>query len=284
MVSSNTVEYEPSSHLSKGFVKFWLNTVSDLYSSAGLGWRIFVRDFSARYRQQAFGIVWAFLGPALTVVPFVLLVDASVLDLGELSVPYAIFAFTGAVVWSVVQGLVVSCAVMVGNAGALVTKIQFPREALLFSPLLLALVDLSAKVVVLALLFAALGFSPGPWAIVHLLTVLPAVVFALGLGMVAAIFGGVFKDTPQILTHGLQALMFATPILYPVSFETTLGQMNLWNPLFYLVSVPRDLVVLGRFPEGTVNGYIACCLIAIVVFLGGLRFYRIAMLRVAERA
>ena len=284
MPPSNTVDHEPSSHLSGGVLRFWIQTATDISSSASLGWRIFVRDFSARYRQQAFGILWAFLGPALTVVPFVLLVDASILDLGELSVPYPIFAFAGAVFWSLVQGLVLSCAVVVSNAGALVTKIHFPREALLFSPLLITLVDFAVKVVILVGLFLLFGFSPGPWVILHFFAILPAIVFALGLGLFAAIVGGVFKDAPQILTHGLQALMFVTPILYPVSPETTLGQINVWNPFYYLVSVPRDLVVTGHFPEGTFNGYLVCCLIAVVVFLGGLRFYRIAMLRVAERA
>jgi len=284
MPPTNTADHEPGSHLSKGIFQFWIQTATDISSSASLGWRIFVRDFSARYRQQAFGILWAFLGPALTVVPFFLLVDASILDLGDLSVPYPIFAFTGAVFWSLVQGLVLSCAVVVSNAGALVTKIHFPRETLLYSPLLIALVDLAIKVAILALLFFAFSFSPGPWVVLHFFAILPALVFALGLGMVAAIVGGVFKDAPQILTHGLQALMFVTPILYPVSPETTLGRINEWNPLFYLVSVPRDLVISGHFPEGTFNGYLVCCLIAIAVFLGGLRFYRIAMLRVAERA
>lgn len=284
MPPTNTADHEPGSHLSTGIFQFWAQTASDISSSASLGWRIFVRDFSARYRQQAFGILWAFLGPALTVVPFILLVDASILNLGDLSVPYPIFAFTGAVFWSLVQGLVLSCAAVVSNAGTLVTKIHFPREALLFSPLLVALVDLAVKVAILALLFVAFSFFPSPWIVLHLFSILPALVFALGLGMIAAIVGGVFKDAPQILTHGLQALMFVTPILYPVSPETTLGQINVWNPFYYLVAVPRDLVISGRFPEGTFNGYLVCCLIAIAVFLGGLRFYRISMLRVAERA
>lgn len=284
MPSSNTVDHEPSSHLEAGNRESWAQTAKNFSSSASLGWRIFVRDFSARYRQQAFGILWAFLGPALTVVPFILLVEASILDLGDLSVPYPIFAFTGAVFWSLVQGLVLSCAVVVSNAGALVTKIHFPREALLYSPLLITLVDFAVKIAILALLFLTFGFSPGPWAALRLFAILPAILFALGLGMVAAIVGGVFKDAPQILTHGLQALMFLTPILYPVSSATTLGRITAWNPFYYLVALPRDLIISGRFPEGTATGYMVCCLIAIAIFLSGLRFYRIAMLRVAERA
>jgi len=284
MQPSNAVDHEPGSHLEADIRASWVKTARNFSSSASLGWRIFVRDFSARYRQQAFGILWAFLGPALTVVPFILLVEASILDLGHLSVPYPIFAFTGAVFWSLVQGLVLSCAVVVNNAGALVTRIHFPREALLFSPLLITLVDFAVKVAILALLFLSFGFFPGPWAALHLFAILPAILFALGLGMVAAIVGGVFKDAPQILAHGLQALMFATPILYPVSSATTLGRITAWNPFYYLVALPRDLIISGRFPEGTSMGYLVCCLIAIAVFLSGFRFYRIAMLRVAERA
>ena len=284
MPPSKTVDPTTTSRPEAGFLALWTQTVADFSSSASLGWRIFVRDFSARYRQQAFGILWAFLGPALTVVPFVLLVDASILDLGDLSVPYPIFAFTGAVFWSLVQGLVLSCAVVVSNAGALVTKIHFPREALLYSPLLITLVDLAIKVAILALLFLAYDFSPSPWALLHLFASLPAILFAFGLGMVAAIVGGVFMDAPQFLAHGLLALMFATPILYPVSSTTTLGRITAWNPFYYLVSLPRDLIISGRFPEGTSMGYLVCCLIAIAVFLSGFRFYRIAMLRVAERA
>lgn len=284
MPPSNMDDNGPGSQVRTSVIRFWTRTTANISPSASLGWRIFVRDFSARYRQQALGILWAFLGPALTVVPFILLVDASILNLGDLAVPYPVFALTGAVFWSLVQGLVLSCAVVVSNAGALVTKIHFPREALLYSPLLLALVDLVIKVVILVPVFFAFGVALGPRAIIHLFAVVPAAVLALGMGMVAAIFGGVFKDAPQILTHALQALMFATPILYPVSPETTLGRITVWNPFYYLVSVPRDLLISGRFPEGTVTGYVACCLVALAIFLAGLRFYLIAMLRVAERA
>jgi len=43
----------------------------ELISSKELIWRLFLRDFKAKYRQSALGVVWAVLMPLVTVGMFV---------------------------------------------------------------------------------------------------------------------------------------------------------------------------------------------------------------------
>lgn len=52
--------YTPNSHLGIGW-RVWSEMVQELARSRGLMWRLFLRELSARYRQTAFGYIWAFL-------------------------------------------------------------------------------------------------------------------------------------------------------------------------------------------------------------------------------
>src|SRR5262249_61387255 len=71
----------------------------ELWTTRGVLWRLFLRDFAAQDRQKLFGYLWAFLHPLLAIVAFVFLDHAGVLQPGELDVPYPLYIFLGTRLW-----------------------------------------------------------------------------------------------------------------------------------------------------------------------------------------
>ena len=67
----------------------------DFLSARELAWRLFRRDFKARYQQSLLGIAWAVVLPMATVGLFLAMKRSSVINIGRLEVPYPLYALVG---------------------------------------------------------------------------------------------------------------------------------------------------------------------------------------------
>ena len=65
--------YRPNKWSEEGSFCLWREMCRDLGSSLELGCRLFIRDFSAKYRQSLLGAAWVVIFPVFTVGVFVLL-------------------------------------------------------------------------------------------------------------------------------------------------------------------------------------------------------------------
>ena len=75
--------------------------------------------------------------------------------------------------------------------------------------------------------------------------------------------------------------MLVTPVVYVIPPEGFLMRLNVYNPLYYLVNVPRALLFSGTF--GHPAGFLISSVVALVVFIMGWRFYHLAMGRIVEK-
>jgi lipopolysaccharide transport system permease protein len=255
--------------------------VFDLKASFELGFRLFLRDFNARYRQSLFGIFWVILLPLFAVAVFVIMNKSGILRVKDTGIPYTIFALYGMTVWSLLTGLISSISGVVGQTGGLVTKINFPRIALIQSPILISLVDFLIRVALLFTVMAVFNVWPNKLGIILPLLLIPIILLSIGIGMFLSIIGAVFKDIPNFINMFFSIAMFITPVVYPMPDEGLLSKINYYNPLFYLIDTPRAV-----FFHGVLEGYIqfiSCAFIGLVVFLAGWRFYQVAMSRIVEK-
>jgi len=259
----------------------WPRLLEDLISGRELGYRLFRRDVSARYRQSLLGPAWVVIFPLFTVGVFVLLNTSGVLQVRDAAVPYPAFALFGLILWTLFSGLVSSLSGVIAQTGSLVTKIRFPRIALAVSPVLTSILELLIRLVLLGILLAGYGVVPDPAALLLPVFLLPVLLLGIGAGLFLSIPGGVFKDIPNFLSLFFTVLLFATPVMYPMPEEGVLREINRYNPLYYLIQVPRDLFFEGRFEQGI--PYAASVLLSILLFLGGWRFYQVAMNRIVEK-
>ena len=129
------VVYSPESRLLHP-IGLLRQMMHDLWSSRELGFRIFIRDFNAEYRQTFFGYIWAFLPPLLTTSVFIFLNKTNMIKSGMLeNVPPPLFILTGMLYWQLFVDCLLYPAKITEASKNLITKISFPVESLILAGL-----------------------------------------------------------------------------------------------------------------------------------------------------
>lgn len=262
--------------------RIWIVMAWQLWASRELIWRLIYRDISVRYRQSFLGYLWAIIPAAITVVIFAYLTEQRVLPIGRLALPYPVFALWSLTVWQLFAGVLSAATYSLVGAGALVTKINFPKEALVVASVGSPLFDFLIRLLPVAAVFAWYGVIP-PWQALWLpLILLPLLLMALGLGFFLAVLNLAVRDIGNVVGTLLTFGMFAAPVFYPPPVTFPFYLVNVLNPFSPLLIATQDLLAHGALQhDGLFAGAVA---FALLVFLLGWRLFYMTMPRVAERA
>lgn len=166
------------------------------------------------------------------------------------------------------------------NAG-LVRRVAFPRETLVFSNVLFALVQFAIELVVLSgVLLLVAGAPILPWMPVAALLGVLLAVFAAGIALALSALAVYFKDLTYLWAITLQVWFFITPVVYPPSVVE--DQLPTWaqnllraNPMVHFVGGFRDLLYHAQMPGlDRVGAMLASALVSLVA--GWLLFQRLS--------
>jgi lipopolysaccharide transport system permease protein len=175
-----------------------------------------LRDLQVRYKQAAFGMLWAVVQPLAGLVVFTVVFDR-LAKVPSDGVPYPLFALVGMTVWTLFSGgLNGATTSLVANA-ALVSKVYFPRIAAPLASVLPRLVDFAVALGLLAVLLVVTGRLPGVQVVLLPLVALWTVVLAFGVGLALATVQVRFRDAHHALTLLVQLWLYASPVAYPSS-------------------------------------------------------------------
>lgn len=201
----------------------------------------------ARYQRTVLGLLWSMLGPVAIV-----LVIGTVYGqiMGRTFQEYVPFLFAGLFPWRFLSDVAASgCAAFI-NAEGYVKQIAVPLVVYPARTVVANFIHFLFSFVGLAVILLAVGaFHP-----LCLLTVLPGLVlllvFGLGVGLFQAVVGTIFRDYQHISAIFIQALFYATPIIYPPELMDVHGQpwVYQYNPFHYLILVVRQPLLDGALP------------------------------------
>jgi lipopolysaccharide transport system permease protein len=273
--------YSADAKRRKGIL-IWMTMFRDLWAARDLIARLVHRDITVRYRQSILGYVWAILPPIVTVALFTFLTERRVFPMGQTPLPYTVFALWNLSVWQLFSSCLVGSTNSLVQAGALVTKINFPKEALVIAPLGQALFDFLLRLIPVAAVFAWYQVTPSWQAIAMPLILVPVILMALGLGFLFSIANLVMRDIGNALSMVLTFATFLAPILYPPPVREPFYLINLLNPFSPLLIATQDLLAEGRLSHP--DTFFFSTIFSLLIFLGGWRVFHITMPRIAERA
>lgn len=248
--------------------------ICDLWKGRELAWRLFVRDFSSKYRQTALGYVWAFLPAIATSLAFILLQSGGVISVGELGVPYAAYVMIGTLLWQVFADAMQSPLATVLASKAVLVKINLPREAILLSGLYLVAFNFLIRLVLLAAVFAWFRILPPPQALLLPLGALSLAVFGFMIGLLLTPLGILYQDVTQSLPILTSIWLLLTPVAYPPTSEGLLGRISSHNPVTPLLGTSRDWLLEGRAAD--LGGFLWVFGIALALLFVGWVVFRIA--------
>jgi lipopolysaccharide transport system permease protein len=278
---SADVIYTPNSVRRQGW-HVWGTILREFLDSRELIWRLIVRDISARYRQSILSYLWAILPSMATVAVFVLLKTSGTIPISETPVPYVAYALWGISLWQLFAGCLASSTGCLAAAGSLVTKVNFPKVALVFASAGSPIFDFVVRLVPLAVIFTSYGV-PLKWQTIFMpFTLAPLILLALGVGFVMSVANLVLRDVGNALGIALTLGMFLTPVLYPPPFEWPFVLINIVNPASPLFIASQDLVAYGGLTMSA--AFISSWIFSLLVFLAGWRFFNLALPRVSQFA
>ncbi|MDX1774898.1 ABC transporter permease [Oceanihabitans sediminis] len=256
-------------------------SLGDLYGSRFLARQLAERDIKAQYRQSYLGIVWAFLTPLTTAAVWIFLNSSGTIRLSDTGVPYPVYAFSGTLIWSIIVASINSPMQSTQAAKGILTKINFPKEALLLSGVYKLLFDSSIKILLLVLFvfFYGVGFH---WSILLFpIAMLGAILFGTTVGLFLTPMGLLYKDIGKIISFGMQFLMYVTPVVYAIPKTGIMKTLMTWNPITPIILTARDLVV--GFTPAHLEYFLIVLLVCLPLLFLGLIIYRISIPIIVER-
>ncbi|NWF91939.1 MAG: ABC transporter permease [Syntrophaceae bacterium] len=273
--------YEPDNSLRKGYLSIFGQIFTELKQNRWLTYQLFKRDFLSAYKQSLLGVLWAIILPLVSIAIFIVLNRSGILNIGDIGVPYSIYALLGIAFWQFFSNGLVACSNSLVNAGPMILKINFSKKSLVIAAAAKAIVPFAIQIAMVCILFVGYGRTPSIMGFLIPIFLIPLVLFTLGLGFFTSLLNGVVRDIGNIISILLMFLMFFTPVLYAKPKIGFLVTVTKYNPLYYLVSAPRDLILKGSISEW--QGFLIVCLIAVILFFVCLFGFHLTETRVAER-
>lgn len=244
---------------------------SALISQRELLWAWVGRTVRARYKQSVLGVLWAVIQPAARAALLTIIFTYFIpIDTGP--IPYIVFSYVAWVPWTLFSsGLTDMVGSLVSNM-SLVSKIYFPREVLPLANLLARLLDFAIAFTLLFLLMWIydLPLFNSNWIFLPVILLIQLMLMS-GLGLAGAALNVFYRDTTHLFTFGIQLLLYATPIIYPVTRVPSAAMPYYYlNPMVGIIEAYRDVLLEQQYP-GTylaVSGVIAlvCLVLAYILF------------------
>ncbi|MDB5123510.1 MAG: transporter permease [Mucilaginibacter sp.] len=179
------------------------------------------RDFVANYKQTILGPIWFFLQPVLTTLTFTL-IFGRIAKLSTDGLPMLLFYMAGITLWNYFSECITRTSTVFKDNETVFGKVYFPRLVMPISIIISNLVKLSIQFTLFLAFWAFYLITTTavrPNIMVLLTPVLIVIMGGLGLGfgMIISALTTKYRDLSFLLTFGVQLLMYATPVIYPLS-------------------------------------------------------------------
>ena len=237
------------------------------------------RDFVTYYKQTILGPLWYIIQPILTTVVFTV-IFGNIAKLPTDGLPAFLFYLSGNTVWTYYSTCLVSTSNTFAANAAIFGKVYFPRMVI---PLSIVISNLISFAIRLGVFLAFLLYFMASGSAIHLtlwVLALPALLLimagmGLGLGVIISSLTTKYRDLQQLVGFGVQLLMYATPVIYPLStVQGALRWVILANPMTAVVEVFR-LGFLGTSSVDPLSLLYSVGFTLVVMLIGLLIFNRV---------
>jgi lipopolysaccharide transport system permease protein len=231
------------------------------------------REIHGIHRQTALGLSWIFLRPLL----YVFLLSAvfgRIVRVPSDGVPYPLFVLAGVLPWGFFSNAVVRSARSLVDNMHLISKVYFPRMVVPVAVTASGLLDFLAST---AVFLAGLFFYRMPLRLEMLwlpLLLLVVFLFALAWGLWLATLSVKFRDVSFAVNFLLQAMLYLSPVIYPVSMVP--GPLQLVyqiNPMAGAIQCFR-WAFLGAEPPAELSLILGMAIVIVGLLSGALVFRR----------
>ncbi len=237
-------------------------------------------DFKLRYQGSILGYAWSLLRPLLLFL-ILYVVFVRFLKIGGNLPHFPVYLLLGIVIWNFFAEMTSQSLGSIVGRGELIRKIRIPHWIIVLSSSISALINLFLNLLVVILFLFINHVDLLKTTLLLPLLLLEVYILALGLSLFLSAAFVKFRDMNYIWEVILQAGFYLTPILYPISIITnhSLQKLLFMNPMTQTIqdaryaTVTHQTVTIGQVLASSPLK-LAPYLITVVVFVGGLTYFR----------
>lgn len=230
-------------------------------------WQDITKKLHATYKQDAFGLFWSIVMPIIPMTVYMILAHIKVLNTVD-SMPFVYYIGMGMLVWLLMSDIIRTFMTTIKSNKPILTATNFPVFPALLSQLGQLLHDTALHILVVAAIVIFyqidIHFS---YVLLSLLSLIPAILFALGVGMIVSIFDAVIQDTRRIVLIVMRYGIFISSVIFPFPTEGVAGLVNKFNFFNTFVNATRDLLHHGSVSDPLL--FWVTSMAGIVIFLIG---------------
>jgi len=194
--------------------------LKDIWLYRDLLWLIVRRDFVSFYKQTVLGPLWFFIQPIFTTVIYVV-IFSNLAKISTSGAPPAIFYLVGTVAWTYFSDCLTKTSTVFRDNVSIFGKVYFPRLIMPLSIVCSNLIKFGVQFLLFAILLIYYAFQQRVHVNIYVLlfpvVILLMAILGLGIGLIITALTTKYRDLAFIVTFGMQLLMYATPVIYPLS-------------------------------------------------------------------
>lgn len=206
------------------------------------------RDFVSFYKQTILGPLWFFIQPLFTTIIFTF-IFGNLAGISTDGLPKPLFYMAGITAWNYFADCLTKTSTVFKDNAAIFGKVYFPRLIMPLSIVVSNLVRFGVQMILFLFFIAYYYFYKGAdfqpsWAILLFpVVIILMALLGLGAGMIISAMTTKYRDLAFLVGFGVQLLMYATAVIYPLSTAVEKYPKYSWlikyNPMTTLIEVFR---------------------------------------------
>lgn len=215
------------------------------------------RDFVSFYKQTVLGPLWFFIQPLFTTIIFTF-IFGNLAGISTDGLPKPLFYMAGITAWNYFADCLTKTSTVFKDNANIFGKVYFPRLIMPLSIVVSNLVRFGVQMILFLMLIAYYYYAGAQFSITWAIALFPLVVvlmalLGLGTGMIISAMTTKYRDLAFLVTFGVQLLMYATTVIYPLSTAIEKYPAYSWiieyNPMTPIIETFR----YGFLGEGSFN-------------------------------
>ena len=232
------------------------------------------RDFIAQYKQTILGPLWFLIQPLITTLIYVI-VFGEIAGLSTDGQPQILFYLSGILFWNYFSSTFLKVSETFLANTSIFGKIYFPRLVVPISVVFSTMVAFIIQAVLFIVVYIYYVLYKDYHSLMNqTILLLPALIFvmaalSIGMGIIISSMTIKYRDLRYLVTFGIPLLMYATPVVYPLSAikDPLITFLIKLNPMTGIIETFRYMV----FDTGVCDLYLlgySCCVTFFLLVIG----------------
>jgi len=219
----------------------------EILQSGHLLYNLVHRDLTVRYKRSVLGALWTLLHPLLlTGILVIVFSHIFRFDIEH----YEIYLLSGLLPWTFFAQTTVSSMAATAWNGPLMKRVRVPKSIFTLSTTISGLINLAISYLPLVGIMVIRGIKFKPAMLFLPVSIAILAVFTFGLSLLLSTVSIYFVDVREMFAVALTALMYLTPIIWPLKIVPPRFQRIIQaNPLYYFVEMVRIPLHAGILPS-----------------------------------